>query len=118
MDNDALDAPVYNSILKNPNLNQYQEANNSDFTSLPCEAFIASSGAGDWRKEDDDFSYKNPLYQSAHVHIKAKPIVTEDDDYRNSDEGEKPFKYCMVLLFIAYSSPHIIDFSLIFIILI
>lgn len=94
LDNETLDAPVYNTMCNNPNLNnqQYQDGINNDFTSLPCETFLMSShGNGGTTNNDDDFSHKNPMYQSAHVQVKSKPIINEEDHYHveNSEEGKQ-----------------------------
>ncbi|XP_055324528.1 uncharacterized protein LOC129579051 isoform X4 [Sitodiplosis mosellana] len=95
LDNEALDAPVYNSMCNNPNLNNqpYQDGINNDFTSLPCETFLMSSRVNSNCATDDDdqFAYKNPMYQSAHVQVKSKPIVNDEDIYHveHSEEGSK-----------------------------
>lgn len=95
LDNDALDAPVYNSMLNNANMNgqSYQDGMNGDFTSLPCEAFSMPSRINSQTDGEnmDEFSHKNPMYQSAHVQVKSKTIITEDVTYHvdNSEEGER-----------------------------
>lgn len=94
LDNEALDAPVYNTMCNNPNLNsqQYQNGINNDFTSLPCDTFLMASRINNDNptNDPDEFSYKNPMYQSAHVQVKSKPIVNDDENYlvENSEEGE------------------------------
>lgn len=80
-------------MCNNPNLNnqQYQDGINNDFTSLPCETFLMASRVNSGNaNEDDDFSYKNPMYQSAHVQVKSKPIVNDEETYHveNSEEGK------------------------------
>lgn len=93
MDNEALDAPVYNSMLANTNLNDqqpFQEPINGDYTSLPCEAFsMASRTNSNSITNADEFSHKNPMYQSAHVQVKSKPIVNSDEPYNNVDNSEE-----------------------------
>lgn len=95
LDNEALDAPVYNTMCNNPNLSTqpYQDGINNDFTSLPCETFLMSSRVNsDAANDNGDFSYKNPMYQSAHVQVKSKPIVHDEENYQaeNSEEGICP----------------------------
>lgn len=92
LDNEALDAPVYNTMCNNPTLNNqpYQDGINNDFTSLPCETFLMSSHINSNQTNvEDEFSYKNPMYQSAHVQVKSKPIINDDENYHveNSEEG-------------------------------
>lgn len=96
LDNEALDAPVYNSMLTNTNLNDhhhqqpYQEAINGDFTSLPCEAFsMASRTNSNSITHIDEFAHKNPMYQSAHVQVKSKPIVNNEESYNNVENSEE-----------------------------
>lgn len=93
MDNEALDAPVYNTMLANTNLNDqqpFQEPINGDYTSLPCEAFsMASRTNSNSIANADEFSHKNPVYQSAHVQVKSKPIVNSDEPYNNVDNSEE-----------------------------
>lgn len=91
LDNEALDAPVYNSMCNNPNVDnqQYQDGNN-DFTSLPCETFLSSRVNSNCATNDgDQFSYKNPMYQSAHVQVKSKPIPNDEEIYHveNYEDG-------------------------------
>lgn len=78
-------------MCNNPNLNQqYQDGINNDFTSLPCETFLMSSRVNSGSANDNgDFSYKNPMYQSAHVQVKSKPIINDDENYHVeiSEEG-------------------------------
>ncbi|XP_031631093.1 putative uncharacterized protein DDB_G0282133 isoform X2 [Contarinia nasturtii] len=94
LDNEALDAPVYNTMCNNPNLNNqpyHQDGINNDFTSLPCETFLMSSRINsNPTNDEDEFSYKNPMYQSAHVQVKSKPIINDDENYHaeNSEEDE------------------------------
>lgn len=97
LDNDALDAPVYNSMLNNPTMNNqpYQDEMNGDFTSLPCEAFSMPSRLNSNSiNTTDEFSHKNPMYQSAHVQVKSKPIINDDESYHvdNSEEGNFLFE--------------------------
>lgn len=93
LDNEVLDAPVYNTMCNNPNLSNhpYQNEINNDFTSLPCDTFLISTRVNDncTTDEDDQFSYKNPMYQSAHVQAKSKPIVNDEEIYHveNTEEG-------------------------------
>lgn len=80
-------------MLNNPNMNgqPYQDGINSDFTSLPCEAFSMASRINNGSiHNDDEFSHKNPMYQSAHVQAKSKPIVNDDESYHVdiSEEGK------------------------------
>lgn len=95
LNNEALDAPVYNTMLANTNLNDQQafgqEAINGDYTSLPCEAFsMASRTNSNSITNVDEFSHKNPMYQSAHVQVnKSKPIVNNDEPYNNVDNSEE-----------------------------
>lgn len=81
-------------MYNNSNLNnqQYQDGINNDFTSLPCETFLISSRADNncANNEDDEFTHKNPMYQSAqHVQVRSKPIVNDEEAYHfeHSEEG-------------------------------
>lgn len=82
-------------MCNNPNLNNqpYQDGINNDFTSLPCETFLLSSRVNTncANDENEKFSYKNPVYQSAHVQIKSKPILNDDEIYHieHSEEGKR-----------------------------
>lgn len=72
------------------NSQPYQDGINSDFTSLPCEAFSMASRINNGSiHHDDEFSHKNPMYQSS-VQVKSKPIVNDDESYHvdNSEEGK------------------------------
>lgn len=94
LNNEALDAPVYNTMSANTNLNDQQPfgqgAINGDYTSLPCEAFsMASRTNSNSITNVDEFSHKNPMYQSAHVQVKSKPIVNNDEPYNNVDNSEE-----------------------------
>lgn len=94
LNNETLDAPVYNTMLANTNLNDQQpfgqEAINGDYTSLPCEAFsMASRTNSNSITNVDEFSHKNPMYQSAHVQVTSKPIVSNDEPYKNADNSEE-----------------------------
>lgn len=83
MDNEALDAPVFNAIPGSL-AHQYSEGNNQDFTSLPCETFlVACRTENDFLPGGDSFRHKNPMYQSAHV--PSATAITED----NSSEVDK-----------------------------
>lgn len=83
LDNDALDAPVYNTIPHNP-INQYGSENSQDFTSLPCETFlVACRTANDFLPAGgggSSFRHMNPLYQSAHVQLTSSTILDENTD--------------------------------------
>lgn len=83
LNNDALDAPVYNTIPNNA-MHQYGCDNSQDFTSLPCETFLVAcrtandfppggSGSG-----GGSFRHMNPLYQSAHVQL-TSPSISDDN---------------------------------------
>lgn len=80
-------------MLANTNLNDqqpFQEPINGDYTSLPCEAFsMASRTNSNSITNADEFSHKNPMYQSAHVQVKSKPIVNSDEPYNNVDNSEE-----------------------------
>lgn len=88
LDNEALDAPVYNAIPGSL-AQQYNDANNQDFTSLPCETFlVACRTENDLLPGGDSFRHKNPLYQSAHV-----PSATAISDDTGSEAGKNGGKY-------------------------
>lgn len=94
LNNEALDAPVYNTMMANPNLSDQQpfsqDAINGDYTSLPCEAFsMASRTNSNSIANVDEFSHKNPMYQSAQVQAKSKPIVNSDEPYSNAENSEE-----------------------------
>lgn len=94
LNNEALDAPVYNTMMANPNLGDQQafgqDAINGDYTSLPCEAFsMATRTNSNSINNVDEFSHKNPMYQSAHVQVKSKTIVNNDEPYSNADNSEE-----------------------------
>lgn len=75
-------------MLNNPN--RTNQPINNDFTSLPCEAFsMASRMTSNSMNNADEFSHKNPMYQSAHVQVKAKPIMNDEElcHVENSEEG-------------------------------
>lgn len=79
-------------MMNNPNMNgqQYQDGINGDFTSLPCEAFsMPSQMNSNSISNTDEFTHKNPMYQSAHVQIKSRAIMNDEETYLvdNSDEG-------------------------------
>lgn len=81
-------------MLPNTNLNDqhqpYQEAMNGDYTSLPCEAFsMATRTNSNSITNMDEFSHKNPVYQSAHVQVTSKPIVNNEESYNNIDNSEE-----------------------------
>lgn len=87
LDNEALDAPVYIAISNNSNLNnqQYQDGNEQDFTSLPCEAFLTTSRTENGsNNEKDGFCHKNPMYQSAQVQLKS---AYNEEDHGNIEKG-------------------------------
>lgn len=81
-------------MLANPNLSDQQafgqDAINGDYTSLPCEAFsMASRTNSNAITNADEFSHKNPMYQSAHVQVTSKPIVNNEEPYSNADNSEE-----------------------------
>lgn len=103
LDNEALDAPVYNAIYGSL-AHQYSDVNNQDFTSLPCETFlVACRTENDLLPGGDSFRHKNPLYQSAHV-----PSATAISEDNGSETGKNGGKYEYKLKWYSYTSwcPH------------
>lgn len=80
LNNEALDAPVYNSKSNQLNLNSemHQHANYNDYASLPCEA-MSMSHTFNSKNYGEEFSYNNPAYQSAN--IKSKPNLDPECTY-------------------------------------
>lgn len=89
LDNDALDAPVYNSMAPSHGKligQQHGDDSMQDFTSLPCETFlVACRTENDLRSDGGSFHHKNPLYQSAHVQL---PSSMECNDVNQSAKAD------------------------------
>lgn len=69
LNNDALDAPIYNNPVSNSQ--QIDGDNNQNFNSLPCETFlVACKTESDLSSGNRNFNHNNPLYQSAQVQSK------------------------------------------------
>lgn len=90
LDNEALDAPVYNAIPGVvSNQHQYQDDSTQDFTSLPCETFlVACRTESDLRSDGNSFRHKNPMYQSAHVQLPSA-MENNDGEHGIKTEGKK-----------------------------
>lgn len=81
LDNEALDAPVYNSMAAG-NGQQHTD----DFTSLPCETFlVACRTENDLLTAGDSFRHKNPMYQSAHVQLPSSMECNDVDQSAKAD---------------------------------
>ncbi|XP_037027621.1 uncharacterized protein LOC119068226 isoform X4 [Bradysia coprophila] len=105
LNNDALDAPIYN----NPVLNSQpiDGDNNQNFSSLPCETFlVACKTESDLSSGNRNFNHNNPLYQSAQVQsknnsdnlvlpkattkslLKWKGVMFSSDEEKETPEGD------------------------------
>lgn len=89
LDNEALDAPVYNSMAPSHGGmigQQHGDDSMQDFTSLPCETFlVACRTENDLRSDGGSFRHKNPLYQSAHVQLPSSMECNDVDQSAKAD---------------------------------
>lgn len=79
MDNEALDAPVYNLIPNKIDSELHQHVTNNEFTSLPCEAISMSHALNSSENYGEEFSYSNPVYQSAQEKLISKTNSHSED---------------------------------------
>lgn len=107
LDNEALDAPVYNAIPGTIINHQYGDDSNQDFASLPCETFlVACRTENDLLPGGDSFRHKNPMYQSAHVQLASATDDNGSDTDKKDGNAYEYIQYMKKSIRLFYNNNH------------
>lgn len=122
LDNEALDAPVYNPISHNTNLNYNvpQHMNNTEFASLPCERVLMSNNVNNSNNYGVEFSYNNPIYQSAYAQVNPKSNLNFEGTFQADKSRDGKTHFCtfnsvsIFFCFFVFNLPVLLCFYLLF----